>query len=611
MSHVSFKKGLRASLPTTYTAGTLYVTTDERAIYMDVDGSTRIRIGDFQEFATLEALQANTNPSTSALYYVEDINCLAKWTGTGYVQINRDTGMTSVEVTGTGNALTAAVYDATGRKLTLTKGATFVTADEVSAAIDTKVGTLGADYSTVKDYVDAKTSGIASDAALSALDGRVGDAESAISALQETVGDGGGVDTRISNAINALDKADTAVAGQYVSAVSEDNGVITVTRASLPDYSDTYDAKGAADTAETNAKAYADGKDDAISAAKKAGTDAMTEAKAKVASVTAGDASVTVGGTATAPTVAVAISNDDDNSLSLTEGGLKVVIPDAAEFSIAKDEDSGDYAAVYHLTKDGAKVGAAINIPKDMVVQSGSVVTLDAAGASSAGLTNAGTYIKLVLANATNDTLYIDVSGLIEYVTSGSATGDMVFITIDETTHKVTATITDGTITEAKLASAVTDKLGKAHTHDNKTVLDGITSTKVSAWDAAEQNAKDYADGLAKNYDASGAASTAESNAKSYADGLAENYDAAGSATTAESNAKSYADQKIQGLDKADTAVTGQYVSAVSEEDGVITVTRSALPDYSSTYDAKGAADTAEQNAKAYADGLVLEWGAF
>lgn len=33
------------------------------------------------------------------------------------------------------------------------------------------------------------------------------------------------------------------------------------------------------------------------------------------------------------------------------------------------------------------------------------------------------------------------------------------------------------------------------HSHTNKTVLDGVTAEKVAAWDAAEQNAKDYADG--------------------------------------------------------------------------------------------------------------------
>lgn len=44
------------------------------------------------------------------------------------------------------------------------------------------------------------------------------------------------VATQITNAINALDVNDTAVAGKYVSAVSETNGTITVTREDLPTY---------------------------------------------------------------------------------------------------------------------------------------------------------------------------------------------------------------------------------------------------------------------------------------------------------------------------------------------------------------------------------------
>ena len=39
------------------------------------------------------------------------------------------------------------------------------------------------------------------------------------------------------------------------------------------------------------------------------------------------------------------------------------------------------------------------------------------------------------------------------------------------------------------------------HSHSNKTVLDGITAEKVAAWDAAEQNAKDYVDGLVATND--------------------------------------------------------------------------------------------------------------
>lgn len=90
-------------------------------------------------------------------------------------------------------------------------------------------------------------------------------------------------------AVAALDKADSAQEGQYVSAVSQENGIITVTRATLPTApeitegstngtisvggedvpvhglgsaaytnSTAYDAAGAASTALTNAKAYTD-----------------------------------------------------------------------------------------------------------------------------------------------------------------------------------------------------------------------------------------------------------------------------------------------------------------------------------------------------------------
>lgn len=119
----------------------------------------------------------------------------------------------------------------------------------------------------------------------------------------------------------------------------------------------------------------------------------------------------------------------------------------------------------------------AFYIPKDVVVKSGSVVT------NPTGQPK-GTYIKLVLANATNDTLYIDVGGLIEYVTSGSAAGDMVVIAIDEQTHKVTASITDGAITKAKLETEVQTALNKAHEHANKALLDTYDQTNANIKDA-------------------------------------------------------------------------------------------------------------------------------
>ena len=123
---------------------------------------------------------------------------------------------------------------------------------------------------------------------------------------------------------------------------------------------------------------------------------------------------------------------------------------------------------------------------------------------------------------------------------------------------------------------------GQSHVHDNKAVLDGISAEKVSTWDAAEKNAKDYADGLAGNYEVAGAASKALADAKTWVgeqNFLTEHQDISNLATkgevaTAEQNAKDYADGLV-------------------------------LADGVAKFDAAGAAATAEQNAKDYTDGKI------
>lgn len=96
-------------------------------------------------------------------------------------------------------------------------------------------------------------------------------------------------------------------------------------------------------------------------------------------------------------------------------------------------------------------------------------------------------------------------------------------------------------VSESDLDSELAAKVNAAaegnHSHSNKTVLDGITAEKVSAWDAAEQNAKSYTDGKNSAMDtrvkaleaidhdaykdyADQAEADALSAAKTYADGL-------------------------------------------------------------------------------------------
>ena len=220
------------------------------------------------------------------------------------------------------------------------------------------------------------------------------------------------------------------------------------------------------------AKDYADSKDKTIESAQKAGEDAMAEAKARVAYVTPTDNSIAIAGTTTNPTVGVRLSADTDNTLTLAHDGLKVVVPTVAEYSIVKSDNPGEYASVYNLTKDGVVVGVPINIPKDIVVKSGTVV---------------GNEIVLVLNDDKNTEIKIPVDSLIEYVTSGSVAGDMVHINVSDD-HMVTATITDGSITLTKMTTDVQNAINKAHTHKNASVLDNITSEKVSVWDTVKDD---------------------------------------------------------------------------------------------------------------------------
>lgn len=316
--------------------------------------------------------------------------------------------------------------------------------------------------------------------------------------------------------------------------------------------------------------------------------DVLAVANGKVSSVKATDASVVIGGTATAPTVGVQLSKDEGNALTLAADGLKVLVPEVIhpEYSIVADSNPGDFSAVYHLTKDGANVGSAINIPKDMVVSSGSVETF-IGGNLPSGVNEPGTYIVLVLANATSDKLYIKVDELIEYVTGGSGENDAIQINVTSDTHKVSASVKDGSLTLAMLSSAVQASLNKADSAV-QSVTEGTANGTISVDGAnvAVHGLQDgaYATVASLNNTAQGYATAVKTEligtdtdeasastfvgARKYADSVS---------ATAKSEAIASAQDKIEALDVTDEAVAKKFVSAVSETDGKITVSRREL----------------------------------
>lgn len=113
-----------------------------------------------------------------------------------------------------------------------------------------------------------------------------------------------------------------------------------------------------------------------------------------------------------------------------TTGGLattsyvdtKVGTVEVPAYTLTKST-STDYAAVYNLQKDGANVGEAINIPKDMVVESGKVVWgsyADGVFTPATDKENATPYVELTLANSTANKIYIAVADLVDEHKAGT-----------------------------------------------------------------------------------------------------------------------------------------------------------------------------------------------
>lgn len=472
---VSFNYGNLANLPAQIINGQLLVTLDEGAIYLDANGA-RKRLGDFQTVANLAALPASA-PET-ALFLVEDLNVLARWDGEKWDQINRDTGATGVTVTGDGNAVTAASYNADTRTITLTKGVTFAVPQDIADAIS-ELDLANTYYSkTAGDALAGQVSGI--------LDGEdidsFADVEAALGGKQDTIPD------------------------------------------------NTYDAYGAAAAVLGEAGDAATA--NTVYGAKAAAAAAQSTADGKVASVTAGNNGVVVGGTATAPTVGVKLSPKTGNALSIETGegeeGLFFQPAAAQVVSVAeKATPNTGYLKSYQVTVDGTAVGVDIDIPKDFLVKSatsGVVTTADKAEGGKfhddASYAEGDAYLDFVInvksGSATDEHVYVNVTNLVDVYTNGDglnlannqfsikldatnanglavdAAGLKIGIATDSVAgamsaadhqklheHANKALLDTYTQTEADLADAVTKK----HSHANAAVLDGLTATQVTNWD--------------------------------------------------------------------------------------------------------------------------------
>lgn len=161
--------------------------------------------------------------------------------------------------------------------------------------------------------------------------------------------------------------------------------------------------------------------------------------------------------------------------------------------TIEQGAASSGAAKTYVVKQGGTEIGK-IDIPKDMVVSSGTVEKKETSGEWG----EAGTYIVLTIANATNDTLYIPATSLVDIYTAQQSAAQ-VQLTI--TGNEISAVIVDGSVdtaaladnavttakiaaknvTLAKLSDEVQTSLGKADTALQPDDVEAISDSDIEA----------------------------------------------------------------------------------------------------------------------------------
>lgn len=263
--------------------------------------------------------------------------------------------------------------------------------------------------------------------------------------------------------IDKLSYTAEAAAGKAVVKVTEANGIISPVQGDV--YSEYVKYDAAADS--QSLKSYLD-------------------------ALTAKDAAIITSYEAADNALGERITNlSTAQALKLTKGADSKADSNAA---IGNDQKIGNNGETYKLWQGTTQVAEFTFNEKDSFVESG--VTRKATSADVAAAKPEGAeapfkegdwIIVLTLKVLTNGggnvpkTVYIPAESLVDAYTSGSnAENDMVVIAIDQNTNKITATLTDGKVTKAKLDAGVQASLSLADNSVQNVTLNGASIVSAS-----------------------------------------------------------------------------------------------------------------------------------
>lgn len=462
------------------------------------------------------------------------------------------------------------------------------------------------------------------------LEGTVGDSSSGlvkdVADLKAAVGEGGSITDAITNAINGLDSTKNQAAGADGLAleVVQENGIIKSISGSIA--AETYDSYGSASAVEGKLNAYKTTNDAAVQAAQAAADKAQGDVDQEIldrkAAISGLKMTAAVEGTQGPGTVIKFIDKvNQENGIVSAELGELV-------FNSAYNAESNKAATMSDITdtlanlngamrfkgvKDSVPADSSDYISGDVIIVGTKEYVFDGTKWVELGdETTAGTLISGITSNSTSTanktvTAHTQANGVVTLTYSDIAIeeGQVAGLTDKLTTmqgeidaeeiraaaaEKVNADaikVINGTDTGKSMrevaGEVATGGLGGLTNANIQTLGQDETALVVSQNSGAVTVTKQkiqIAESQVTGLTGALALKATEADLTLAENRIKANEDAITKLNGADTVVDSVANKiktAIEGLDKADTAVEGQFVTSVSEENGVITVARGAV----------------------------------
>ena len=462
------------------------------------------------------------------------------------------------------------------------------------------------------------------------LEGTVGDSSGGlvkdVADLKAAVGEGGSVADAITNAINGLDSTKNQVAGADGLAleVVQENGIIKSISGSIA--ANTYDAYGSASTVEGKLNDYKTTNDEAVQAAQaaadKAQGDVNKEVKDRQAAISGLKMTAAVEGTQGPGTVVKFVDKvNQENGIVSAELGELV-------FNSAYNAENNKAATMSDITDTLANLNGAMRfkgvkeslpadnsgyIGGDVIIVGTKEYVFDGTNWVELGdETTAGTLISGIKGSSTGSaaktvTAHTQANGVVTLTYSDIAIAES---QVAGLTNKLTTM--QGEIDAEETRAAAAEKANadaikvingtdtgksmrqvagevatgglEALTNANIQTLGQDETAHVVSQDngavAVTKQKIQIAESQVTGLTAALALKATEADLTLAENRIKANEDAITKLNGADTVVDSVANKiktAIEGLDKADTAVEGQFVTSVSEENGVITVARGAV----------------------------------